>query len=125
MIIPLMLTISIQFSYFIKNRVQSYTSLFLTTKQFVYNQSKGKAIYVILFEYFKKHIMGTSCAGVISILKKSRKQEVEEDTTIKDMQIFDCNQMNIYTKKFTNQKRDIIIQLLMKGESIFVIKVIN
>ncbi|ETN99767.1 hypothetical protein RFI_37700, partial [Reticulomyxa filosa] len=47
---------------------------------------KGKAIYVILFEFFKKHIMGemnpASCIDVISILKESRKQELEEDTTI-------------------------------------------
>ncbi|ETO01501.1 hypothetical protein RFI_35939, partial [Reticulomyxa filosa] len=61
---------------------------------FVYDQlckfkptkMKGQAIYVILFEYFKKHIMGemnpASCSDVISLLKESRKQELEEDTTI-------------------------------------------
>ncbi|ETO00699.1 hypothetical protein RFI_36741, partial [Reticulomyxa filosa] len=47
---------------------------------------KSKAIHVILFEYFKKYIMGemnpASCADVISVLKESRKQELEEDTTM-------------------------------------------
>ncbi|ETO07256.1 hypothetical protein RFI_30136, partial [Reticulomyxa filosa] len=47
---------------------------------------KGQAIYVILFEYFKKYIMGemnpASCADVISLLKELRKQELEEDTTM-------------------------------------------
>ncbi|ETO03310.1 hypothetical protein RFI_34100, partial [Reticulomyxa filosa] len=40
----------------------------------------------ILFEYFKKCIMGemnpASCADVISLLKESRKQELEEDITM-------------------------------------------
>ncbi|ETO11869.1 hypothetical protein RFI_25507 [Reticulomyxa filosa] len=53
--------------------------------KFVYDQL-CKAIYVILFEYFKKRIMGemnpASCADVISLLKESRKQELEEDITI-------------------------------------------
>ncbi|ETO11080.1 hypothetical protein RFI_26296, partial [Reticulomyxa filosa] len=66
----------------------------LKLTKFVYDQlckfnpvkMKGQAIYVILFEYFKKHIMGelnpASCADVISILKESRRQELEEDTTM-------------------------------------------
>ncbi|ETN97120.1 hypothetical protein RFI_40411, partial [Reticulomyxa filosa] len=47
---------------------------------------KGQAIYVILFEFFKKNIMSemnpASCADVISILKESKRQELEEDKTI-------------------------------------------
>ncbi|ETO28819.1 hypothetical protein RFI_08308 [Reticulomyxa filosa] len=66
----------------------------LKLAQFVYTQLcnftptklKGRAIYVILFEYFKKCIMGdtnpTSCADVAFILQQSRKQELEEDTAI-------------------------------------------
>ncbi|ETO32083.1 WD-40 repeat protein [Reticulomyxa filosa] len=62
--------------------------------KFVYDQlckfnpkeMKGQAVYVLSFEYFKKHIMGemnpASCVDVISILKESRKQELEEDTTV-------------------------------------------
>ncbi|ETO24550.1 WD-40 repeat protein [Reticulomyxa filosa] len=68
------------------------TSLKLT--QFVYDQlctfnpkqMKGQAIYVILFEFFKKYIMGemnpTTCADVASILCESKKQELEEDTAM-------------------------------------------
>ncbi|ETO08406.1 hypothetical protein RFI_28981 [Reticulomyxa filosa] len=41
---------------------------------------KGQAIYVILFEYFKKYT--ANCADVISLLKELRKQELEEDTTM-------------------------------------------
>ncbi|ETO01096.1 hypothetical protein RFI_36344, partial [Reticulomyxa filosa] len=62
--------------------------------KFVYDQlckfkptkMKGQAIYVILFEYFKRYIIGemnpASCADVISLLKESRKQELDEDTTM-------------------------------------------
>ncbi|ETO05654.1 hypothetical protein RFI_31743, partial [Reticulomyxa filosa] len=66
----------------------------LKLTKFVYDQlckfnpreTKGQAIYVTLLEYFKKYIMGemnpASCADVILILKESRKQELEEDTTV-------------------------------------------
>ncbi|ETO34030.1 hypothetical protein RFI_03066, partial [Reticulomyxa filosa] len=66
----------------------------LKLTKFVYDQlckfnpkeMKGKAIYVILFEYFKRYIIGemnpASCADVISLLKESRRQELEEDTTM-------------------------------------------
>ncbi|ETO29132.1 NB-ARC domain-containing protein [Reticulomyxa filosa] len=69
-------------------------NIYLKLIQFIYNQLcnfnpkqiKGKAIYVILFEYFKKYIIGemnpASCYDIISILKESRKKELEEDITI-------------------------------------------
>ncbi|ETO11635.1 hypothetical protein RFI_25743, partial [Reticulomyxa filosa] len=72
--------------------IKNDTPLKLT--KFVYDQlckfnpkeMKGQAIYVILFEYFKKHIMGemnpASCSDVILLLKESKKQELEEDTTM-------------------------------------------
>ncbi|ETO36350.1 NB-ARC domain-containing protein [Reticulomyxa filosa] len=71
--------------------VDSKKDISLRLFQFVYDQlckfnpvtMKGQAIYVILFEYFKKHIIGemnpASCTDVVSILKESRKQELEED----------------------------------------------
>ncbi|ETO32884.1 hypothetical protein RFI_04233 [Reticulomyxa filosa] len=70
------------------------TSTVLKLTQFVYAQLcsftpaklKGRAIYVILFEYFKKHVMGdtnpASHADITLILQQSRKQELEEDTAI-------------------------------------------
>ncbi|ETO17126.1 WD-40 repeat protein, partial [Reticulomyxa filosa] len=66
----------------------------LKLTKFVYDQlcnfnpkeMKGQAIHVILFEYFKKHIIGetnpASYSDVISLLKKSRKRELEEDTAM-------------------------------------------
>ncbi|ETO02152.1 hypothetical protein RFI_35284, partial [Reticulomyxa filosa] len=77
-----------------EEQINSQKDVVLKLTKLVYDQlckfnpkeMKGKAIYVILFEYFKKHIMGemnpASCADVISILKESRKQELEEDTTM-------------------------------------------
>ncbi|ETN98681.1 hypothetical protein RFI_38811, partial [Reticulomyxa filosa] len=62
--------------------------------QFVYGQlckfeplqMKGQAIYVVLFEYFRKYIIGEqnreSCMNVAAILNKSRKQELEDDKAI-------------------------------------------
>ncbi|ETO14549.1 G-protein beta WD-40 repeats containing protein [Reticulomyxa filosa] len=77
-----------------ENEIHSQNDISLKLSHFVYDQLcnfnptqiKGQAIYVILFEYFKKYIMGemnpASCADVISILKESRKQELEEDTAM-------------------------------------------
>ncbi|ETO03216.1 hypothetical protein RFI_34194, partial [Reticulomyxa filosa] len=74
--------------------INSKNDIKLKLTKFVYDQlckfnpkeMKGKAIYVILFEYFKKHITGemnpASYLDLISILKESKKQELEEDTTI-------------------------------------------
>ncbi|ETO31120.1 hypothetical protein RFI_06002, partial [Reticulomyxa filosa] len=77
-----------------EEEINSKNDISLKLIKFVYDQlckfnpkeMKGKAIYVILFEYFKGYIIGemnpASCADVISLLKESRKQELEEDTTI-------------------------------------------
>ncbi|ETO13831.1 hypothetical protein RFI_23535 [Reticulomyxa filosa] len=71
---------------------------------------KGQDIYVILFEYFKKYIMGemnpASCAGVISILKESRKQELEDDTTMSQaLETYISFQANNYTYTNNNDKK--------------------
>ncbi|ETO08206.1 hypothetical protein RFI_29183 [Reticulomyxa filosa] len=70
------------------------TDVPLKLAQFLYNQLctfsptklKGKAIYVILFEYYKKHIVSekhlATCFEVASTLQESRKQELEEDVAI-------------------------------------------
>ncbi|ETO19360.1 hypothetical protein RFI_17870, partial [Reticulomyxa filosa] len=62
--------------------------------QFVYEQlckftpekTKGKAIHVILYEYYKRYIIGdknpASCADFALLLQESRKQEMEEDIAI-------------------------------------------
>ncbi|ETO08664.1 WD-40 repeat-containing protein, partial [Reticulomyxa filosa] len=62
--------------------------------KFVYDQlcnfkplkMKGQAIYVILFDFFKKYIIGEgnpACIiDIISLLKKSMNQEIQEDNTI-------------------------------------------
>ncbi|ETO01504.1 hypothetical protein RFI_35936, partial [Reticulomyxa filosa] len=89
--------------------------------KFVYDQLcqfkpmkiKGQAIYVILFEYFKKYIIGemnpASCADVISLLKESRKQELEEDTTMSQaLETYISLQANNYqyTDNDDNKKND-------------------
>ncbi|ETO13712.1 peptidase C14, caspase catalytic subunit p20 [Reticulomyxa filosa] len=68
--------------------------LSLKMAQFVYEQLceftpetiKGKAIYVILYEYYKRYIIGdkypASCVDVALLLQKSREQEMKEDTEI-------------------------------------------
>ncbi|ETO35613.1 hypothetical protein RFI_01449, partial [Reticulomyxa filosa] len=77
-----------------EEQVLAKNDISLKLTKFVYDQlckfnpiqNKGKAIYVILFEYFKKRIVGdtipASCADVAFILKESRKQELEEDSTM-------------------------------------------
>ncbi|ETO14106.1 WD-40 repeat-containing protein [Reticulomyxa filosa] len=74
-----------------KTEEQINADISLKLAKFVYDQLckftpeklKGKANYVILFEYYKRHIIGetnpASCADVVSILQKSAKQELEED----------------------------------------------
>ncbi|ETO02398.1 hypothetical protein RFI_35038, partial [Reticulomyxa filosa] len=66
----------------------------LKMAQFVYDQLceftpekvKGKAIYVILYEYYKRYIIGdknpASCADFALLLQETRKQEMEEDIAI-------------------------------------------
>ncbi|ETO07394.1 G-protein beta WD-40 repeats containing protein [Reticulomyxa filosa] len=66
----------------------------LKMSQFVYEQlckftpekTKGKAIYVILYEYYKKYVVGNknpaSCADFALILQEARIQEMEGDVTI-------------------------------------------
>ncbi|ETO08793.1 hypothetical protein RFI_28593, partial [Reticulomyxa filosa] len=62
--------------------------------QFVYEQLckftpekvKGKAVYVLLYEYYKKYIIGdknpASCIDFALLLQESRKQEMIEDVAI-------------------------------------------
>ncbi|ETO28274.1 hypothetical protein RFI_08856 [Reticulomyxa filosa] len=66
----------------------------LKMAQFVYKQlckfapekKKGKAIYVILYEYYKNYIIGdknpASCADFALLLQETRKQEMKEDVAI-------------------------------------------
>ncbi|ETO25575.1 NB-ARC domain-containing protein [Reticulomyxa filosa] len=66
----------------------------LKVAQFAYEQlckftpegMKGKALYVILYDYYKKYIIGdknlASYADFLALLQKSRKQELEEDVAI-------------------------------------------
>ncbi|ETO15653.1 hypothetical protein RFI_21712 [Reticulomyxa filosa] len=77
-----------------EEEVNAKNDITLKLIKFVYDQlckfnpkeAKGQAIYAVLFEYFKRHIMGeknpASYADIISILRESRKQELEEDTTM-------------------------------------------
>ncbi|ETO01405.1 hypothetical protein RFI_36035, partial [Reticulomyxa filosa] len=89
--------------------------------KFVYNQlctfnpmkMKGQAIYVILFEYFKKYIVGemnpASCVDIISLLKESRKQELDEDITMSQaLETYIPLQANNYpyTDNDDNKKND-------------------
>ncbi|ETO35275.1 hypothetical protein RFI_01788, partial [Reticulomyxa filosa] len=93
----------------------------LKLTQFVYNQictfnpkeMKGQAIYVILFEYFKKYIIGetnpSSCADVALILQQARKQELEEDTVmLQALETYIPLQANNYqyTNSDDNEKND-------------------
>ncbi|ETO05269.1 NB-ARC domain-containing protein [Reticulomyxa filosa] len=76
-----------------KNKLE-INNVSLEMAQFVYEQLctftpekiKGKAIYVILYEYYKRYIIGdknpASCADFALLLQESRKQEMEEDITI-------------------------------------------
>ncbi|ETO02337.1 hypothetical protein RFI_35099, partial [Reticulomyxa filosa] len=104
-----------------EEEVNAKNNVALKLITFVYDQlckfnpkeMKGHAIYVILFEYFKKHIMGimnpASCADVISILKESRKQELEEDTTmLQALETYTPLQANNYpyTSSDDNKKND-------------------
>ncbi|ETO08830.1 hypothetical protein RFI_28556 [Reticulomyxa filosa] len=69
---------------FKKNEEEINNNIFLKIIQFVYeqlcnfkpNKEKGKAIYVILYEYYEKYIIG------IKNIAKSRKKEIEEDINI-------------------------------------------
>ncbi|ETO32715.1 hypothetical protein RFI_04401, partial [Reticulomyxa filosa] len=66
----------------------------LKMAHFVYEQlctfapekKKGKAIYVTLYEYYKKYVIGdkypASCADFALLLQEARKQEMEEDIAI-------------------------------------------
>ncbi|ETO22531.1 hypothetical protein RFI_14668, partial [Reticulomyxa filosa] len=74
-----------------KTETEIDSNLPLKIAQFVYEQLckfapekvKGKAIYVVLYEYYKKYIIGdknpASCADFALLLQESRKQELEED----------------------------------------------
>ncbi|ETO21379.1 hypothetical protein RFI_15826 [Reticulomyxa filosa] len=54
--------------------------------EFTPEKEKGKAIYVIFYEYYKKHIIGysdpASCADFALLLQESWKQEIEEDVNL-------------------------------------------
>ncbi|ETO03003.1 hypothetical protein RFI_34406, partial [Reticulomyxa filosa] len=105
-----------------KEKINAKNDILLKLTKFVYDQlckfnpkeMKGKAIYVILFEYFKKYIIGemnpASCADVISLLKESRKQELEEDTTMSQaIEVYIPLQANNYpyTDNDDNKKNDV------------------
>ncbi|ETO08501.1 hypothetical protein RFI_28886, partial [Reticulomyxa filosa] len=76
-----------------KEEINSKNDISLKLANFVYDQlckfnpkkEKGKAIYVTIFEFFKKYVIGemnpASCADVAYMLKEARKQELEEDIT--------------------------------------------
>ncbi|ETO00071.1 hypothetical protein RFI_37388, partial [Reticulomyxa filosa] len=53
---------------------------------FIPEKVKGKAIYIILYDYYKKYIIGdknpASCADFALLLQESRQQEMEEDIAI-------------------------------------------
>ncbi|ETO10930.1 NB-ARC domain-containing protein [Reticulomyxa filosa] len=77
-----------------KSELEVNSIVSLKIAQFVYEQLcnftpekvKGKAIYVILYEYYKRYIIGdknpASCSDFALLLQESRKQEMEEDITI-------------------------------------------
>ncbi|ETO34415.1 WD-40 repeat protein [Reticulomyxa filosa] len=54
--------------------------------KFAPEKKKGKAIYVTLYEYYKKYVIGdkypASCADFALLLQEARKQEMEEDIAI-------------------------------------------
>ncbi|ETO05724.1 hypothetical protein RFI_31673, partial [Reticulomyxa filosa] len=53
---------------------------------FTSEKIKGKAIYVVLYEYYKKYIIGdknpASCADFTLLLQEARKLEMKEDITL-------------------------------------------
>ncbi|ETO35614.1 hypothetical protein RFI_01446 [Reticulomyxa filosa] len=77
-----------------KSEIEMNNNISLKMTKFIYEQlckftpekMKGKAIYVILYEYYKKYIIGdknpASCADFALLLQESRKQEMEEDIAI-------------------------------------------
>ncbi|ETO11695.1 WD-40 repeat protein [Reticulomyxa filosa] len=77
-----------------KSEIEINNDISLKIAQFVYEQLcefapekvKGKAIYVILYEYYKKYIIGdkspASCADFALLLQETRKQEMHEDIII-------------------------------------------
>ncbi|ETO11081.1 hypothetical protein RFI_26295, partial [Reticulomyxa filosa] len=77
-----------------KSEIEINNDVQLKMTQFVYEQLckftptklKGKAIYVVLYDYYKKYIIGdknpASCADFALLLQESRKQEMEEDIAI-------------------------------------------
>ncbi|ETO09075.1 WD-40 repeat protein [Reticulomyxa filosa] len=79
---------------FKKTELEINNSVSLNIAQFVYKQLctfvpekvKGKAIHVVLYEYYKKYIIGdknpASCVDFALLLQESRKQEMEEDIAI-------------------------------------------
>ncbi|ETO04970.1 hypothetical protein RFI_32426 [Reticulomyxa filosa] len=92
-----------------KSELEINDNAILKMSQFVYEQLckfipekiKGKAIYVILYEYYKKYIIGdknpASCADFALLLQESRNQEMEEDITIlQDLETYIPLQANKY-----------------------------
>ncbi|ETO05179.1 hypothetical protein RFI_32216 [Reticulomyxa filosa] len=77
-----------------KTEIEINNNVSLKMIQFVYEQLckftpekvKGKAIYMVLYEYYKKYIVGdknpASCADFALLLQEARKQEMEEDIAI-------------------------------------------
>ncbi|ETO33876.1 hypothetical protein RFI_03221 [Reticulomyxa filosa] len=101
-----------------KNELEINNNASLKMAQFVYEQlckftpekMKGKAIYVILYEYYKRYIIGdknpASCADFALLLQESRKQEMEEDITIAQaLETYIPLQANNYPYE-DNEKKD-------------------
>ncbi|ETO29051.1 NB-ARC domain-containing protein [Reticulomyxa filosa] len=104
-----------------KSEIEIKNNASLKIAQFMYEQLckftpekiKGKALYAILYEYYKKYIIGdknpASCADFALLLQESRKQEMEEDVTIlHDLETYIPLQANNYphTDGDDRQKHD-------------------
>ncbi|ETO34593.1 hypothetical protein RFI_02497 [Reticulomyxa filosa] len=100
-----------------EEQINSQNDILLKLIKFVYDQlckfdpkeMKGKAIYVTLFEFFKRYIMNpASCADVISRLKESRKKTLEYMTILQSLETYVPLQANnySYTDGDDNEKND-------------------
>ncbi|ETO14888.1 hypothetical protein RFI_22480, partial [Reticulomyxa filosa] len=102
-----------------KNGLEINNNVLLKMTQFVYEQlctfmpekMKGKAIYVILYEYYKKYIIGdknpASCVDFALLLQESRKQEMEEDIAISQaLETYIPLQANTYPQDGDNNEKN-------------------
>ncbi|ETO07071.1 WD-40 repeat-containing protein [Reticulomyxa filosa] len=102
-----------------KTKTEIDNKVSLKMAQFVYDQLstfipatvKGKAIYVILYEYYKKYIIGNknpaSCADFALLLQESRNQEIQEDIAVlQNLETYIPLQANNYPHGDNKQKHD-------------------